>query len=213
VYLYCVKPAHNLVQRKVWLRQCWTYAFVQTRNVSIVWVFINCSGETTCNTDFHKFYVTVSKVHGRCSYVPEGPLKSKLGIRVCTQNIPDWRCKNHKPHHQTRVKTAHVLSATCNLAHWLARHGSPTIYRCFKLPQLLYRWRHQSGIFWIHPRTYLPLCVKTQGVPACSALETERSQHGRAAARLSSNSFLIQPSRFCVIIPAMKNSAGISKLL
>jgi hypothetical protein len=25
--------------------------------------------------------------------------------------------------------------------------------RCFALPQLLYRWRHQSGIFWIPPRT------------------------------------------------------------
>jgi hypothetical protein len=25
--------------------------------------------------------------------------------------------------------------------------------RCFGLPQLLYRWRHQSGIFWIQART------------------------------------------------------------
>jgi hypothetical protein len=25
--------------------------------------------------------------------------------------------------------------------------------RCFALPQLLYRWRHQSGIFWIPPST------------------------------------------------------------
>jgi hypothetical protein len=25
--------------------------------------------------------------------------------------------------------------------------------RCFNLPQLLYRWRNQSGIFWIPPRT------------------------------------------------------------
>jgi hypothetical protein len=24
---------------------------------------------------------------------------------------------------------------------------------CFALPQLLYRWRHQSGIFWTPPRT------------------------------------------------------------
>jgi hypothetical protein len=38
---------------------------------------------------------------------------------------------------------------TCNLAHWLTRHGSPTIYQCFALPQLLYRWQHQSGKFWI----------------------------------------------------------------
>jgi hypothetical protein len=27
--------------------------------------------------------------------------------------------------------------------------------KLFALPQLLYRWRHQSGIFWITPRTYL----------------------------------------------------------
>jgi hypothetical protein len=51
-----------------------------------------------------------------------------------------------------RVKTAHVHPPTCNLADWLTRHGSPTIYRCFMLAQLLYRWQHQSRIFWIPPR-------------------------------------------------------------
>jgi hypothetical protein len=50
------------------------------------------------------------------------------------------------------VKTAHVHPASCNLAHGLTRYDSPTIYRCFALPQLLYRWRHQSGIFWIISR-------------------------------------------------------------
>jgi hypothetical protein len=49
------------------------------------------------------------------------------------------------------VKTAHVLPATCNFSHWITRHGSPTIYWCFVLSQLLYRWWHQYGIFWIHP--------------------------------------------------------------
>ena len=53
---------------------------------------------------------------------------------------------------QTRVKTAHIHPAMCNLAHWLTRHASPTIYRCFELPQLLCSWRHQSGKFWIPPR-------------------------------------------------------------
>jgi hypothetical protein len=50
------------------------------------------------------------------------------------------------------VKTTHFHPATCNFAYWLTRYGSPTIYRCFTLPQLLYRWRHQSGIFGIPPR-------------------------------------------------------------
>jgi hypothetical protein len=48
---------------------------------------------------------------------------------------------------KTRVKTAHVHPATCNLANCLNRYGSPIIYRCFAATQLLYRWRNQSGIF------------------------------------------------------------------
>jgi len=38
------------------------------------------------------------------------------------------------------------------LASRLAKHGCPTIYRCLALTQLLCRWWHQSGKFWIHPR-------------------------------------------------------------
>jgi len=54
---------------------------------------------------------------------------------------------------QMRVKTAHIILPMWNLARWLAKHGSPTIYRCFALPQLLYRWRHQYGKFCINPCT------------------------------------------------------------
>jgi hypothetical protein len=32
---------------------------------------------------------------------------------------------------------------------------------CFALPQLLYRWRHQSGIFWILPRIFQPTQIAT----------------------------------------------------
>jgi hypothetical protein len=70
-------------------------------------------------------------------------------IHRSIQNIPDGSCKNHKPHTTTFVKTAHVHPATCNLAYWLTRHGNPIIYRCFALPQLLCRWRRQSGIFLV----------------------------------------------------------------
>jgi hypothetical protein len=73
-----------------------------------------------------------------------------IGILGYFHNIPDWSWKSHKSHHYRRVKTSHVHPATCNLAHWLTTHGSPTIYRCFALPKLLYRWRHHSDIFWIH---------------------------------------------------------------
>jgi hypothetical protein len=59
------------------------------------------------------------------------------------------------------VKTAHVHQATCDLAHWLTRHGSPTIYRCFALPQLLYRWRDQPGILWIIPHVISNLLYLT----------------------------------------------------
>jgi hypothetical protein len=77
-------------------------------------------------------------MHTRCSFF-DPPWKSPQ-VTYPTANKRVW-------------KLAHVHSATCNLAHWPTRHGSPTIYRCFALPQLLYRWRHQSGIFLTPPRT------------------------------------------------------------
>jgi hypothetical protein len=46
-------------------------------------------------------------------------------------------------------ENCNVHTATCNLTHWLTRHGSPTNYRSLVIPQLLYRWRHQSLILWI----------------------------------------------------------------
>jgi hypothetical protein len=83
-----------------------------------------------------------------CSFTIACSLHSRH-LHRSIQNIPDWHSKNHKPHHLTRVKTAHVHPATCNLTHWLTRCDSPTVYWCFALPQLLYRWRHQSRIFWM----------------------------------------------------------------
>jgi hypothetical protein len=65
-------------------------------------------------------------------------------VKIATGHVHDSK--------QTRVITAQVHPATCNLAHWITRHGSPTIHRCFALPQLLYRWRHQFGKFWIPSR-------------------------------------------------------------
>jgi hypothetical protein len=67
-------------------------------------------------------------------------------LRGCTQNFPDWGDSKIHETKQTHGKTAHLHQATCNLAHWLTGHGSPTIYRRFALPQLLYRLWHQSGI-------------------------------------------------------------------
>jgi len=102
--------------------------------------------------------------------VPEGLLNHCEGLRTTlpktAQSLMHTHCSflwsimkiatahvdNSK---QTRVKTARVHPARCNLAHWLTRHGSPTIYRCFVLPQLLYRWRHQSRKFWIPPRIHV----------------------------------------------------------
>ena len=64
-------------------------------------------------------------------------------VKIATAHVHDSK--------QTRVKTAHIFLSTWNLAHWLAKHGSPTVYWCFALPQLLYRWRHQYGEFWNNP--------------------------------------------------------------
>jgi hypothetical protein len=43
------------------------------------------------------------------------------------------------------------------------RHGSSTIYRCFALPQLQYRWQHQSGKLWIPPvGSWVGLMISSQ---------------------------------------------------
>jgi hypothetical protein len=34
-------------------------------------------------------------------------------------------------------------------------HSLACWVRCFALPQLLYRWRHQAGMFWLLPRMNL----------------------------------------------------------
>jgi hypothetical protein len=47
-------------------------------------------------------------------------------LRGYIQNKPDWSYKSHKDNKQTTVKTAHFHPATCNLAYWLTRRGSPT---------------------------------------------------------------------------------------
>jgi hypothetical protein len=73
-------------------------------------------------------------MHTRCSFLWSI-------VKIATGHVHDSK--------QTRVKIVHAHLATCNLAHWLTRHGSPTIHRGFALPQLLYRWWHQSEVFWI----------------------------------------------------------------
>jgi hypothetical protein len=77
------------------------------------------------------------------------------------QNLMHTRCSFHwsivkiamvhvHDSKEMRVKTAHVILPTWNLARWLAKHDSPNIERCFALPQLLYRLRHQYWKSWIN---------------------------------------------------------------
>jgi len=79
-------------------------------------------------------------MHTRCSFLWSI-------VKIATGNVQDSK--------QMRVYTAHVILRKWNLAHWLAKHGSPTVYRCFALPQMQYRWRHQYGKFWISPCMYV----------------------------------------------------------
>jgi hypothetical protein len=50
------------------------------------------------------------------------------------------------------VTSSHVfIQSPQNFAVEPGIHSLTCLDRCFALPQLLYRWRHQSGIFWIPP--------------------------------------------------------------
>ena len=90
-----------------------------------------------CVTRFPK--LAQNMIHTRCSFLWSM-------VKIATGHVHDFN--------QTRLDAAHIHPATCNLAHWISRHGSPTIYRRFMLPQLLYSWRHQSQKFWIPHRNY-----------------------------------------------------------
>jgi hypothetical protein len=49
--------------------------------------------------------------------------------------------------------SSHVfMQSSQNVAVEPGIHSLACLNRCFALPQLLYRWRHQSGIVWIPPR-------------------------------------------------------------
>jgi hypothetical protein len=51
------------------------------------------------------------------------------------------------------VTSSHVFTQSPqNVAVEPGIHSLAFWGRCFALPQLLYRWRHQSGIFWVPPR-------------------------------------------------------------
>ena len=78
-------------------------------------------------------------MHTRCSFLWS---IVKIGTGHILQTDACKNCQRH-PNYK-------------NLARWLAKHGSPTTYRCFALPQLLYRWWHQYGKFWINP------CIETK---------------------------------------------------
>jgi hypothetical protein len=65
----------------------------------------------------------------------------------------------------------------CNLAHLLTRHGSPTVYRYFALPQLMYRRRHQSEIFWIPPRITSPPPVAAVAITAIAGAPASNLSH------------------------------------
>ena len=78
--------------------------------------------------------------------------------------------------HTNAQKTDYAIPPTWNLASRLAKHGCPTIWQCLVLTQLLCRWRHQSGKFWIHPRTswqqaQFDLWTKVQYSPLPSLLK------------------------------------------
>jgi hypothetical protein len=49
-----------------------------------------------------------------------------------------------------------------NVAAELRIHSLACWDWCFTLPQLLYRWWHQSGIFWIPPHIYLKFIKQTE---------------------------------------------------
>jgi hypothetical protein len=150
-----------IVQRQSWQTSCWIRA-----TVSGVTQFVGLPLCSLSSTDVHWSWTGhVVETHAYDSrFGPQRFVESLWGslfprlaqnmmhtccsfllyiVKITTGHVHDSK--------QTYVKTAHVHPAMCNLAHLLTRHVSSTIYLCFMLPQLLYIWLHQSGIFSIPP--------------------------------------------------------------
>src|SRR5215510_2074260 len=59
-----------------------------------------------------------------------------------------------------RATSSHVFTQSpLNVAVEPGIHSLACWDQCFTLPQLLYRWRHQSRILWIPPRIPVVVCA------------------------------------------------------
>jgi hypothetical protein len=59
--------------------------------------------------------------------------------------------------------SSHVFTqSTQNFALEPRIHSLACLDQCFALTQLMYRWRHQSGILWTPPRTYVKVVSKVK---------------------------------------------------
>ena len=157
----------RMVQRRSWWMTSWIHATVSE--------VVQLVGLPVCSSLSTDVWLVLNRVchWNTCVWLKFWSLKPCwiiLGVSVTlfprlAQNLMHTHCSflwsimkiatghvhNSK---QTCVKTAHIILPTWNLACWLAKHGSPTVYRCFTLPQLLYRWRHQYEKFWLIPCIY-----------------------------------------------------------
>jgi hypothetical protein len=102
--------------------------------------------------------------------IPEGLLNHCEGLRSTFPKIgtkfdahslfPSLIHRENRHGSRTRLRINACENCRCPPSYvqlgTLTRHISPTIFRCFALLQLLYRWRHQSRIFWI------PHCIPNE---------------------------------------------------
>jgi hypothetical protein len=93
-------------------------------------------------------------------YVSQFPRFAQNLIHIPSRNIKN----SHQARHTTlnkRLQNHHVQSCVGGVVYWLPRYASTNFY-CGIVPQLVYRWQHQSRELWIvvgTPRTAIqPTC-------------------------------------------------------
>ena len=141
-----------MIQHQCWRTNCWIHATVSG--------VVQLVGLPLCSSSSTDEHLVLNRVCHWNTFVQLKLLYLKacwIVVRVSVALFPRlaqnlmYTCCSFL---WSIMKTAHVHLATCNLAHWLTRHGSSAIYRCFALPQLLFTWWHQFGIFWIVPHIW-----------------------------------------------------------
>jgi hypothetical protein len=129
---------------------------MQKKMMSMLWTL-----PFTCFAFFSLFW-TEQAIHAPVYgswFLPRMLVRSCALFTRFAHNLMLFLCRIHREIasgqiHDSKRKDVKISTSTQprDILYWLPRYASTVIYRCIPLPQLLYRWKHQSRKLWMPHR-------------------------------------------------------------